>query len=81
MTRDTYVFLAVLLLFVVTNIGLVASGILAADWTGLGVITGAGMTLALYSFLYKDNPLFKFAEHFWAVLVSDDLRRTHRRMD
>ena len=56
MARDTYVFVGFILLFAAVNIALVASGILSADWTGLGVVTGAGMTLALYSFLYKDNP-------------------------
>ncbi len=70
MVRDTYVFLGFLLLFAVVNIGLVVSGVLSADWTGLGVITGAGMTLALYSFLYKDNPLFKFAEHVFVGVAS-----------
>ena len=70
MARDTYVFLGFLLLFAVVNIGLVVSGVLSADWTGMGVITGAGMTLALYSFLYKDNPLFKFAEHVFVGVAS-----------
>ena len=68
--RDTYVFLGVLLLFAAVNIGLMASGILAADWTGLGVITAAGLTLALYSFLYKDNPLFKVAEHIFVGVAA-----------
>ena len=68
--RDTYIFLGVLLLFAAVNIGLVVSGILAADWTGLGIIVAAGMTLALYSFLYKDNPLFKFAEHVFVGVAA-----------
>ena len=68
--RDTYVFLGLILLFTAVNIGLVASGILAADWTGLGIIVAAGMTLALYSFLYKDNPLFKFAEHVFVGVAA-----------
>ena len=68
--RDTYIFLGLLLLFAAVNIGLVASGILAADWTGLGIIVAAGMTLALYSFLYKDNPLFKFAEHVFVGVAA-----------
>ena len=68
--RDTYVFLGLILLFAAVNIGLVASGILAADWTGLGIIVAAGMTLALYSFLYKDNPLFKFAEHVFVGVAA-----------
>ena len=68
--RDTYVFLGLILLFATVNIGLVASGILAADWTGLGIIVAAGLTLALYSFLYKDNPLFKFAEHVFVGVAA-----------
>ena len=68
--RDTYVFLGLILLFAAVNIGLVASGILVADWTGLGIIVAAGMTLALYSFLYKDNPLFKFAEHVFVGVAA-----------
>ena len=68
--RDTYVFLGLLLLFAAVNIGLVASGILAADWTGLGIIVAAGLTLALYSFLYKDNPLFKVAEHVFVGVAA-----------
>lgn len=68
--RDTYVLLGFVLLFAAVNIALVASGILAADWTGFGVIVAAGMTLALYSFLYKDNPLFKFAEHVFVGVAA-----------
>ena len=30
-----------------------------------GVVLAAGLTLAIYSFLYKDNPLFKLAEHIY----------------
>ena len=68
--RDTYIFLGVLLLFAAVNIGLVANGTLAADWTGFGIIVASGMTLALYSFLYKDNPLFKFAEHVFVGVAA-----------
>ena len=32
---------------------------------GIGIALGAFFTLSLYSFLYKDNPLFKFTEHFF----------------
>lgn len=35
------------------------------DWDALGVLVATGMTLALYSFLYEDNPLFKAAEHLY----------------
>ncbi len=68
--RDTYVLLGFVLLFAAGNIALVASGTLAADWTGFGVMVAAGMTLALYSFLYKDNPLFKFAEHVFVGVAA-----------
>ena len=33
--------------------------------TALGLWIAAGLTLCIYSFLYKDNPLFKFAEHLF----------------
>ena len=68
--NDRYLFLAFLMLFAVVNIALVAGGAISADWTGLGVITAAGVTLALYSFLYKDNPLFKFAEHVFVGVAA-----------
>jgi len=32
---------------------------------GLGVFVAAGLTLIMYSFLYRDNPLFKFAENLY----------------
>ena len=32
---------------------------------GFGIILGAGLTLAIYSFLYKDNPAFKIAENLY----------------
>jgi hypothetical protein len=65
MTRDRYVFVGLLALFVIINATLLANGSLALDWDGLGIIVAAGFTLALYSFLYKDNPIFKFAEHVY----------------
>jgi len=70
MNRDKILFLAVVLLFALVNAYLLAAGDLAADWTGVGVIVAAGMTLALYSFLYKDNPLFKFAEHVYVGIAA-----------
>ena len=70
MTRDTYLFLAFTLLFVVVNILFLADGRLKLDWSGFGTIVAAGLTLALYSFLYKDNPLFKFAEHLFVGVAA-----------
>jgi hypothetical protein len=39
----------------------------ATLWDGktAGILVATGMTLALYSFLYGDNPLFKAAEHLY----------------
>ena len=31
----------------------------------LGAWTAAGLTLCMYTFLYKDNPFFKFGEHLY----------------
>jgi len=31
----------------------------------IGIILAAGLTLVMYSFLYRDNPLFKAAENFY----------------
>ncbi|MBT4502258.1 MAG: hypothetical protein HOC74_31280, partial [Gemmatimonadetes bacterium] len=70
MNRDKILFLAVVLLFALVNGYLLAAGELPADWTGVGVIVAAGLTLALYSFLYKDNPLFKFAEHVYVGIAA-----------
>ena len=70
MTRDTYLLAGALIAFVAVNVGLMASGVLAADWNGVGVIVAAGFTLALYSFLYKDNPIFKVAEHVFVGVAA-----------
>lgn len=70
MTRDALIFLAFLGLFVAVNLYLVLAEDLPSDWEGLGIVVAAGITLALYSFLYKDNPLFKFAEHFYVGVAA-----------
>jgi hypothetical protein len=59
--------------FLVVNGLLAARGRFTDPQTGaalsvsetLGVMLAAGLTLAIYSFLYKDNPLFKLAEHLF----------------
>ena len=70
MTRDTALFVGFILLFAAVNTYLLASATLAADWTGFGIIVAAGFTLALYSFLYKDNPLVKFGEHVYGGVAA-----------
>jgi hypothetical protein len=37
----------------------------AVNLKTVGILLAAGLTLALYSFLYKDNPFFKAAEHVY----------------
>ena len=41
---ERYVFVGFLLVFAVVNVVLVAGDTISADWTGLGVITAAGMS-------------------------------------
>jgi len=59
----------VVAVFIIVNVILLATGTIDVSegnfWTGFGIIVGAGLTLAMYSFLYKDNPVFKFAEHLY----------------
>ena len=70
MSRDHIIFIAFLFIFAAINIYLFGSGSLSADWTGLGTFIAAGITLSLYSFLYKDNPLFKFAENLYVGVAA-----------
>ena len=70
MNRDSILFLALLLFFAVANAYLFAAGTLSPDWTGFGIIVAAGLTLALYSFLYRDNPFFKLAEHIFVGVAA-----------
>lgn len=70
MSRDSYIFGGLILVFAALNILFLSTGRLQADWTDFGIIVGAGLTLLLYSFLYKDNPLFKFAEHIYVGVAA-----------
>lgn len=70
MQREHLVFPIFLLLFAAVNVYLLAAGSLEASWSGFGIILAAGITLALYSFLYRDNPLFKLAEHLYVGVVA-----------
>ena len=51
--------------FLVLSIWQLVTGNLELNTQGLGIITAAGVTLALFSFLYDDNPMFKIAEHLY----------------
>ncbi|OHB39301.1 MAG: hypothetical protein A3C38_01975 [Planctomycetes bacterium RIFCSPHIGHO2_02_FULL_50_42] len=35
------------------------------NWDSFGIVIAVGLTLAMYSFLYKDNPAFKIAENLY----------------
>ena len=70
MNRDSILFVGFILAFAVINGVLLASGTIPVSWDGLGVIIAAGLTLALYSFLYQDNPLFKLAEHVYVGIAA-----------
>ena len=70
MTRDSMLFLGFIGIFVILNAILLVGGYLDMSWTSLGVITAAGLTVSLYSFLYRDNPLFKLAEHIFVGVAA-----------
>jgi hypothetical protein len=38
--------------------------------TTIGIFIAAGLTLCIYSFLYKDNPFYKFAEHLFVGIAA-----------
>ncbi|MEW6753706.1 MAG: hypothetical protein AB1505_22405 [Candidatus Latescibacterota bacterium] len=70
MTRESYLLLGFVAAFAAVNAWLMGTGRLATDWTGAGVIVAAGLTLSLYTFLYRDNPLFKLAEHVFVGVAA-----------
>lgn len=70
MSRDASLIAGFIGFLVLVNGVLLINGTVEADWNGFGVIVAAGVTLALYSFLYRDNPLFKFAEHLYVGVAA-----------
>ncbi len=67
MSRDTYIFGSFVapLCHRQRRSSLAFGRPLCLTASGFGTIVAAGFTLFLYSFLYKDNPLFKFGEHVY----------------
>ncbi len=67
MRKDSnfYILTGTMGLFVCINVFLMALGRLPFSANGFGVILAAGITLAIYSLLYKDNPAFKIAENLY----------------
>jgi hypothetical protein len=39
-------------------------------WKAFGTLVAAWLTLAIYSFLYRDNPVYKFAEHLFVGIAA-----------
>lgn len=65
--KDILLILGFVVLMVVINVILVFTNCLSweglVDWKTLGTMIAAAITVAVMSQLYKDNPLFKLAEH------------------
>jgi hypothetical protein len=55
----------VLAVLVIINIALVMTGSLKVDVNGVGLMVGTGFTIAIFSFIFRDNALFKLAEHLY----------------
>jgi len=64
-TRDIIALSVISTLFAAANAWLLISGRIEADASGVGIIVAAGITLIMYSLLYKDNPLFKAVENLY----------------
>lgn len=62
---DVSIMTWILVAFCIINTFFLVTGKLGFDAKGLGIITAVALTLAMYSFLYKDNPVFKIAENLF----------------
>ena len=62
---DVSILTMILVAFCIVNIFFLVTGKLGFDAKGLGIITAVALTLAMYSFLYKDNPVFKITENLF----------------
>jgi hypothetical protein len=63
--KDVSILTWILIAFSIVNIYFLYTGKLSFGQEGLGIITSVALTLAIYSFLYKDNPVFKIAENLF----------------
>ncbi len=62
---DLLVLGIILLIIMGINVALLATGHMNFDAAGIGLMISATLTIAIFSFLYQDNALFKFAEHLF----------------
>lgn len=63
--KDVSILTWILIAFGIINLYFLFTGKLNFGREGLGIITSVALTLAIYSFLYKDNPVFKIAENLF----------------
>jgi len=68
--KDSIVIVLFFLALIVVNGILVGTGKLKFGTEGFGIMVAAALTIALYSFLYQDNPIFKMAEHFYVGVAT-----------
>lgn len=74
-SADAIIAIIGIAVFIIINITLVSGGVFK-DASGealgtaktLGVMVGAGLTLMMFTFLYRDNPFFRLAEHIYLGL-------------
>ena len=62
---EVLVLVALLVAFLIVSVVVEAP----RDAERLGIIVAAGLTLVMYSFLYRDNPLFKAAENLYVGIA------------
>ncbi len=79
------------ILYLIALVILIAAFVLSSSMRGFWITFGAFLTLCILSFLYKDNPFYKFAEHlfvgvsaaywmcmgFWTTMVPNLIGRLY----
>ena len=64
-STDFWILVGTLIAFTVINTLFFAIGSFKINWDSFGIVIAVRLTLAMYSFLYKDNPAFKIAENLY----------------
>lgn len=64
-STDFWILVGTLAAFTAVNILFFLIGSFKIDWDHFGIVIAAGLTLTMYSFLYKDNPAFKIGENLY----------------
>lgn len=62
-----------LIVLAIVAVAIGASGIIThsySSWRTFGGLVAAWLTLAIFSFLYRDNPFYKFAEHLFVGIAA-----------